>query len=209
MRSPKRCSLRDEPATKPNVLNGRLAFEVDTFLTHQAARQGTHFMKAYSLRQLFPRDAVNYYGPRSVVVVLALINVIGTVRSLIHIFASDSGAQSIAGMDVNVTGGENIIALLAQWGGAQLLEALIIWVVIVRYRGLVPFMMLIVTLEQVVRQLIGNAKPVISEHTPPGTLSTSVFLPICILGLVAALYVRREFRDNGRDNKVGASLSIE
>ena len=37
------------------------------------------------------------------------------MRSGIHMFAPDSGAQSIAGMDVHVTGGLNIIALLALW----------------------------------------------------------------------------------------------
>ena len=151
-------------------------------------------MKAYSLSRLFPRSTAEYFGPRTVVIVLALINIVGTVRSCIHLFAPDSGAQSIAGMDVTVAGGENAIALLAQWGGAQLLEAVIIWVVLFRYRGLVPFMMLILTLEQVLRTLVGDAKPLASAHVPPGAIGTNILLPICALGVIASLYVRRQFR---------------
>jgi hypothetical protein len=151
-------------------------------------------MKAYSLGQLFPKNTTDYFGPRTVVVILVILNIVGTARSCIHIFAPDSGAESIAGMDVTVEGGSNIIALLAQWGGAQLLESIIIWVVVFRYRGLVPFMMLIVTLEQIFRTLIGEFKPVTSLHTPPGAIATNILLPICILALVASLYVRRRFR---------------
>jgi hypothetical protein len=151
-------------------------------------------VKAYSFGQLFPRNTADYYGPRTIVVILAVLNVVGTIRSCVHIFAPDSGAESIAGMDVAVDGGSNIIALLAQWGGAQLLEAIIIWVVLVRYRGLVPFMMLIVTLEQIFRTLIGNFKPLTSAHTPPGAIATNLLLPMCVLALIASLYVRRRFR---------------
>ncbi len=151
-------------------------------------------MKAYSFGQLFPRNTADYFGPRTIVVILVILNLVGTVRSCIHIFAPDSGAESIAGMDVTVDGGSNIIALLAQWGGAQLLESIIIWVVLVRYRGLVPFMMLIVTLEQIFRTLIGDFKPLTSTHTPPGAIATNLLLPICVLAFIASLYVRRQFR---------------
>ncbi len=151
-------------------------------------------MKAYSLGRLLPTNTSEYFGPRIVVVVLVILNIVGTVRSCIHIFAPDSGAESIAGMDVTVAGGSNAIALLAQWGGAQLLEAIVIWAVVLRYRGLVPLMMLIVTLEQIVRTLIGGFKPVTSAHTPPGAVMTNLLLPICVLVLIASLYVRRRFR---------------
>ncbi len=151
-------------------------------------------MKAYSFGQLLPKNTSDYFGPRTVVAILVILNIVGTVRSLVHMFAPDSGAESIAGMDVTVAGGANVIALLAQWGGAQLLEALIIWAVIFRYRGLVPLMMLVVTVEQVFRKLIGDIKPLESAHTPPGAIGTDLLLPICVLAVIASLYVRRRFR---------------
>lgn len=143
--------------------------------------------------QLLPADARAFRGPRWTLLVLGVLNAIGTVRSLVHMFAADSGAQSIASMDVDVAGGKNIVLLLAQWGGAQLLEALIIWVVLWRYRGLAPLMMLVVTVEQALRVAIGQYKPIESVHTPPGALS-KVLLPVMLILTVVALVERRTDR---------------
>jgi len=54
---------------------------------------------------------------------LGLLGGAGTLRSLIHILAPDSGARSIASIDTDVAGGRNNVALLAQWGGARLAGA--------------------------------------------------------------------------------------
>ena len=71
------------------------------------------------LRLLLPRTVDHYAGPGLAVGFLALYQVVGTVRSLIHIVAPDSGAHPVETMDTSVAGGPNIIALLAQWGGGS------------------------------------------------------------------------------------------
>ena len=68
-------------------------------------------------------------GPRGLVVFLAAFNVVATARSLIQMPAPDCGAQSIASMNTRVAGGRNIVGLLGQWDGGQLLESLLIWTV--------------------------------------------------------------------------------
>lgn len=141
--------------------------------------------------RLLPRDAMRREGPLLPMIVLLVVNVAGTVRSLIHIFAPDSGAQSIASMDVHVAGGANIVFLLAEWGGAQLLEAFLIWLVLWRYRGLVPLMLLVVTAELVLRQLVGFIKPVVSAYPPPGGVADQFLLPVVAIALLASLLVRR------------------
>lgn len=123
---------------------------------------------------------------------LAVVNAAGTVRSLVHILAPDSGAQSIASMDTQVTGGKNIVGLLGQWGGAQLLEAGLIWVVLWRYRGLVPLMLAVVTAEQLLRVGIGRSKPLVTAHTPPGALSKGL-LPAAAVALAVSLNESKEF----------------
>jgi hypothetical protein len=105
--------------------------------------------------RLLPQDAAQFHGPRWTAGVLTGITLVGTIRSLIHILKRDSGAQSIASMNTAVPGGAKIIGLLAQWGGAQLLQALTGWIVLRRYRGLVPAMLGVVTLEQGLRVAIG------------------------------------------------------
>ena len=138
------------------------------------------------LSRLLPDDATTFMGPKWTTTMLAAVNGVGTVRSLIHILAPDSGARSIASMDTKVSGGDNIVALLAQWGGGQLLEAGVIWVVLWRYRGLVPLMLGVVTAEQALRVGIGTSKPLVTARTPPGALSWGL-LPAAAVALVASL----------------------
>jgi hypothetical protein len=143
------------------------------------------------ISRLLPTDPGTFRGPAWTVGVLAAVNVAGTARSLIHIIAPDSGAQSIASMNTQVKGGQNIVALLGQWGGAQLLEAGLIWAVLWRYRGLVPLMLGVVTAEQALRVGIGRFKPLATEHTPPGALSR-VLLPASAVALAMSLNQNEE-----------------
>ena len=138
------------------------------------------------LSRLLPGDVATFRGPGWTAGMLAAVNAVGTIRSLIHVLAPDSGAQSIASMDTHVKGGGNVIALLAQWGGGQLLEAGVIWVALWRYRGLVPLMLGVVTAEQLLRVGIGSAKPLTTEHTPPGALSKAL-LPAAAVALAMSL----------------------
>jgi hypothetical protein len=138
------------------------------------------------LSRLIPDDVTAFDGPKWTAGALAAVNAVGTVRSLIHMLAPDSGAESIASMDTDVTGGGNIVSLLAQWGGAQLLEAGVIWIVLWRYRGLVPLMLGVVTAEQLLRVAIGTSKPLTTAHKPPGALSR-VILPAAAVTLAVSL----------------------
>jgi hypothetical protein len=63
-----------------------------------------------------------------------LIAIVSTVCSLIHIFAPDGGAHSIAGLVLDVAGGANLVAIFAQWGASQLILALFYWLAILRWR---------------------------------------------------------------------------
>jgi hypothetical protein len=152
------------------------------------------------LSRLIPVDATTFRGPWWTAGALAAVNVTGTARSLIHILAPDSGAQSIATMDTQVTGGGNIVSLLAQWGGAQLLESGIIWIVLWRYRGLVPLMLGVVTAEQLLRVAIGKSKPLTTTRTPPGALSR-VLLPAAAAAFAISLTERGQDRKPSHDHR--------
>ena len=79
-------------------------------------------------------------GSKWTLYLFILVAVIGTVRSCIHIFSPDGGAGSIAGMEMAVTGANEVIFAFALWGAEQLVYVLIQWAVILRYRSLVPLM---------------------------------------------------------------------
>ena len=58
----------------------------------------------------------NIQGMKLPVYVFAVLAVISTVRSCIHLLAPDGGAGSIAGMDLSVAGANGIIFAFALWG---------------------------------------------------------------------------------------------
>ena len=114
---------------------------------------------------------------------LIVLTTITTLRSLAHIFLPDGGANSIAGLDVSVAGGNNIIAMFAQWGYTQLLLSVMMWGVIIFARNLLPFALLVQTLDWGGRILIGLMKPVEVASAPPGEIGSYILWPLCLIAL--------------------------
>ncbi len=138
---------------------------------------------------LLPAKADNTLrGSQLPLYLFILIATIGTVRSCIHIFAPDGGAGSIAGMNMAVSGANEVIFAFALWGGEQLIYALLQWVVILRYRSLVPLMWGVQLLETLGRMLVGRIKPVTFAHTPPGAYQNYIYLALSVLMLALALW---------------------
>ncbi len=131
-------------------------------------------------------------GSRLPFYLLVVTAAIGTVRSCIHIFAPDGGAGSIAGMNLAVSGASEIIFAFALWGSEQLIYALIQWVVILRYRSLVPLMWGVHLLEILGRMLVGRIKPVTFAHTPPGEYGNYFYLVLSLWMLALALWSGRK-----------------
>lgn len=140
------------------------------------------------LEIFFPQPAENKIrGSKIPFYFLIAVALIGTVRSLIHLFAADGGAGSIAGLDLTVSGANEVIFAFALWGSSQLILALLQWLVIWRYRSLVPIMWEIQLLEIGGRMLVGRVKPVTFSHTPPGAISNFVYLALCVIMLAIIL----------------------
>lgn len=137
--------------------------------------------------RLFP-EATEYTGPKSPFYFLVLMAIVSTGRSLIHMFFADGGAGIIAGIDVNVQGGANIIAMFGQWGASQLLLALIYWLVVLRYRSLTSLMLVVIVLEQLLRMGMGQIKPLVIAAPPPGALGSELVLPIALIALFWSLW---------------------
>jgi hypothetical protein len=126
-------------------------------------------------------------GSRIPLYVLGVTAAMGTVRSLIHMFAPDGGAGTIAGMDLS-QGAANVAFSFALWGSAQLVYAALQWLVLLRYRSLVPLMWLVQLVETLLRVVVGHMKPVVFAHTPPGAIGNQVFVPLSVAMLVVALW---------------------
>ena len=141
---------------------------------------------------LFPKVSLRYAGSRWSFWFLLVVTLTSTARSLVHMFAPDGGAGSIAHITLNVPGGQNIVAIFSQWGASQLVLACMQWAVVLRYRFLVSAMLALVALEQLLRFLAGQLKPLQVESAPPGAYATYVIFVLSLLFLVLSL--RQETR---------------
>lgn len=138
-------------------------------------------------------------GSRIPLYVFAPIVVVSVTRSLIHLFAPDSGAGSIAGVDLPAAGSlgaRGIVFFLAQWGGGQLVLALAQILVLVRYRSLVPLFYFLLLVEIGLRMLVGHIKPMSFGHVPPGQVGNYALLVIALAMLALSLRSSSQQRSN-------------
>ena len=145
-------------------------------------------------KKVLPKDPSIFDGFRTVRIITGLFLLLGLVRSCIHLFSSDGGASSIAGVDTTVTGGDNIIAIFHQWGAIQLLLALLLSLLFLRYPGFTPLVLLTLALDPILRWIAGRMLPLTTVGTPPGeSLNWAAFF------LLAVLFVCSLVRKNHKD----------
>ena len=138
--------------------------------------------------QILPENPREYRGFGVVRLITLAFLLIVVVRSVIHLFTPDGGAESIAGIDTSVSGGNNIIALFHQWGAIQLLLVVLMLTLFFAYKGLTPLVILFLALDAPMRALAGMMGKIESSHTPPGeALNWPAFFLLLILFVVSLL----------------------
>jgi hypothetical protein len=141
---------------------------------------------------LLPSDPTPYDGPAVAYWITAILLFVITARSLVHLFSPDGGAHSIATIDTSVAGGDNIIAIFGQWGASQLLLVGALWVLLLRYRGLVPLILCVLLLEPFLRAISGHLKPIVTLGTAPGAALNWFAVPVVAVALYLALCAGKE-----------------
>jgi hypothetical protein len=148
----------------------------------------------FNVRNLLPTNNAAFNGFPVIRWLTVPFLVVAIVRSCVHLFSADGGAQSIAGIDIAVEGGNNIVALFHQWGAIQLILAVVLAVLFARYPGLTPLVLLALVADPVLRDIAGQIMPVTSTTTPPGAaLNAPVFVAVLAL-FVASLAERKSLR---------------
>ena len=139
------------------------------------------------IKKVFPKDPSRFEGFRLVRLIAALYLSLMVIRSCIHLFAADGGAQSIAGIDTSVEGGNNIIAIFHQWGAIQLILAVLLFVLFFRYPGFTPLILLTLALDPVMRFIAGQMMSVTTTGTPPGEALNAASFYLLALLFIASL----------------------
>lgn len=143
------------------------------------------------MARLFPKVADNHYTGHPVALwVFVALTIVTIIRSLIHMFAADGGAESIATIPLasfTENGAAAVVLTFALWGLSQLLIGLIYVVVLWRYRSLIPLMYLLIIFEYAMRIVLGELKPIETTGTAPGAIGDYIIVPLASVMLFLAL----------------------
>ena len=119
-----------------------------------------------------------------------ILTVATLVRSLIHVFAPDGGAQSIATIPLasySSDAAAAVVLMFSLWGLSQLLMGVVYLVVYIRYKSLISAMYVLMIVEYAMRIVVGQMKPIVTSGTAPGSIGNWIMVPVCIVLLVLSL----------------------
>ena len=145
----------------------------------------------FDIKKVFPKNPSRYEGFRIIRLIALLYMLVMVVRSCIHLFAPDGGAQSIAGIDTSVEGGDNIIAIFHQWGAIQLILAVLLFVLFFRYPALTPLILLTLSLDPVLRFVAGQQMSLTTTGTPPGEALNGVSFYLLLVLFLGSLWNKK------------------
>ena len=118
---------------------------------------------------------------------LALSSVTTIVPGMIHYFLPDGGAGVIGGVDLS-TRADTIIAIFAWYGALQIPFGLLLVIIALRYRSLVPLLLLLLVLQQALGAWTAWFwKGAHSNHHPPEHYASVVFVVLGLLFLGMSL----------------------
>ena len=143
------------------------------------------------IKKVFPNNPSKFEGFRIIRLIAFLYMSVMVARSCIHLFAADGGAQSIAGIDTSVEGGNNIIAIFHQWGAIQLILAVLLLVLFFRYPGLTPLILLTLALDPILRFVAGQQMSLTTTGTPPGEALNGVSLYLLLVLFLGSLWSKK------------------
>ena len=127
--------------------------------------------------RVLPLEPGRYHGPALALWATVAYLVVVTGRSLVHLFAADGGAHSIATIDTSVAGGSNIIVVRSV-GCHSTLAARLLWVLLLRYRGFLPLVILTLLIEPLLREVSGALKPIETVGVAPGSALNVWAIPV-------------------------------
>ena len=148
------------------------------------------------LERLFPTHLNNdYRGNPAAKWAFGFITMLTLGRSLVHIFALDGGAKSIATIPLDTftqNGAATVVLMFSLWGLSQLLIGILYGVVLWRYQAFIPFMYLLLMVEYSMRIFLGWYKPIEITGTAPGGVGNYILVPFALLMFILSLGNRKK-----------------
>ena len=143
------------------------------------------------MNYLFPSLIDNEYkGKKIPLFFFYLLIPVTIIRSLVHIFKADGGAQSIANIPLHLyseQASDTIVHLFSEWGLSQLLFGVLYIVVLIKYKSLIPLMYLFMVLEYSTRLFLAFYKPFVLEGYAPGGIANYFLVPLFVVLFILSL----------------------
>lgn len=129
--------------------------------------------------RILPPARNEYAGSKLSLFFLILIGCMFTFRGSVHYFAPDGGSGIIAGIPLETYSEgavQTIINSFGVYGIGHLLQAVSVWLIIVRYRSLIPLTYAYIVCSQVLALALLTWKPL--PVVPPGQIGVYILLPV-------------------------------
>ena len=147
------------------------------------------------LDRVLPKCLDNSYrGHKLALWLFGLLVFMKSVIGLNSIFngaAVMSTADGIALSTYPAAAAQNLVALWALIGLAHVVIGMLGVLVLVRYRGMVPLMFVLLLLQHLGGRLIGQFHPLVRTGAPPASAINLTLLTVMIVGFALSLWRRR------------------
>lgn len=126
--------------------------------------------------------------------------------SLTHLLKADGGAQSISTIPLDSyspSAAQNIVGLFARMGLEQLIFAVILMLVLFRYRAMIPLMYVLIVALYLGSKVVAQFKPLVLAGT------SGVSTPMLVIAILSAIGLVLSLTGRGYADQVPASGSAQ
>ena len=137
---------------------------------------------------ILPQPNNSYSGSKISLYYLVLLSCMFTFRGVVHYFVPDGGSGIIAGIPLE-TYPEGAVQTLNTFAGVSgkyhLMEAVLAWLIIFRWRALIPIFLLFVGINQLMGIILITMKPL--PVIPPGQIGVYLLFPITLVAFLLSI----------------------
>jgi len=137
---------------------------------------------------ILPQPNNSYSGSKISLYYLVLLSCMFTFRGVVHYFVPDGGSGIIAGIPLETYpegAVQSIITGFGVYGIYHLMEAVLAWLIIFRWRVLIPIFFLYLGIIELLGIILIIWKPL--PVTPPGEIGAYLLFPITLVAFLLSV----------------------